>query len=43
MQEDYIDPTKYRPYKQSQIIDNTICCLLSPKQIDEIRQCSSII
>ena len=43
MKIDNIDPTIYRPYKQSQIIDNTICCLLSPKQIDEIRQCSSII
>ncbi len=43
MQEDQIDLTKYRPYKQSQIIDNTICCLLSPKQIDEIRQYTCIV
>lgn len=34
--EQVIDDGKYRKYTQSQIIDNTISCLLAPKKIDEL-------
>lgn len=34
-----IDKSKYSPYTQSQIIDNTISCLLAPKRIEENRKC----
>lgn len=35
-EEKIIDEDKYRKYTQSQIIDNTISCLLAPKKIDEL-------